>query len=511
MGFLVPAWSFAFCKMNQNIFMTTVSKYFFGFLLAISIVACGSSDEDDEPEPFTPVLSASSASLVFDAVGGIETVSVSSNSTWSVSSSESWCKSSVQNSKANSSITISAERNYSKLERNAVITITSAGAADVQIAVSQSERVVDSKYTEYIEPDNTSMESDAKTLASRMYLGWNIGNTLEAIGGETAWGNPKVTNDLVMAVKAAGFNAIRIPCSWNQYLEEDETYFIIKESWLERVKEVVDYCVNNDVYVVLNIHWDGGWMENNCTAAKQDEVNTKLAAIWQQIAIYFRDYDEHLLFAGANEPNVDNTSEATVLASYMQTFVDVVRATGGRNTYRNLIVQAPSTDIDKADNWMTLPEDNTENRLFAEVHYYTPWQFCGLEEDASWGKMYYFWGTPNHVAGAEDRFSTEYEESYLATQFQKIKTKLVDKGVPVILGEFGAMSRTFTNAEWQQKHNDSRAYFFEKVAEVSKNNGLVPFFWDNGSGIFDRNTNTVSDEKAYTGLIAGAANGTYPF
>ncbi|WP_346853928.1 cellulase family glycosylhydrolase [uncultured Draconibacterium sp.] len=490
--------------------MTTVAKYFFGFLLAISIVACGGSDEENEPEPFTPVLTASPASLTFDAVGGIETVSVNSNSTWSVSSSESWCKSSVQSSKANSSITISAETNYGKLERNAVITITSAGAADVNIAVSQSERVVDPKYTEYIEPDNTGMENDAKTLASQMYLGWNIVNTLEAIGGETAWGNPKVTNDLIVAVKAAGFNAIRIPCSWNQYLEEDETYFIIKESWLERVKEVVDYCVANDVYVVLNIHWDGGWMENNCTTDKQAEVDTKLAAIWQQIAIYFRDYDEHLLLAGANEPNVDNTTEAAVLATYMQTFVDVVRATGGRNTYRNLIVQAPSTDIDKADNWMTMPEDNTENRLFAEVHYYTPWQFCGLEEDANWGNMYYFWGTPNHLAGAEDRFSTEYEEDFLAGQFQKMKTRLVDKGVPVILGEFGAISRTFpNNAEWQKKHDDSRAYFFEKVAELSKNNGLVPFLWDNG--MLDRYTNTVSDEKAYNALLTGAGNGTYPF
>ncbi len=490
--------------------MTTAIKYFSTLLLIISIVACGSSDE--EPTPLITELAASPTALTFDVAGGNETVSVSSNSTWSVRSSEVWCRTSIQTSKANATITISADKNYSKDERSAVITISAADADDVTISVTQAKKVVDPKYVDYIEPDNTGMESDAKVLASKMSLGWNIGNTLEAIGGETAWGNPKVSNELVQAVKAAGFNAIRIPCAWNQYLEEDEMYFAIKESWLERVAEVVDYCVDNDVFVILNIHWDGGWMENNCTNDKQVAVNKKLAAIWEQIAIHFRDYDEHLLFAGANEPNVDNSEEAGVLAAHMQTFVDVVRTTGGRNAYRNLVVQAPSTDVDKAASWMTVPKDAMANRLFAEVHYYTPWQFCGLEEDADWGDMYYFWGAANHIEGGEKRYSTQFEENYLAGQFQKMKTKLVDKGVPVILGEFGAMHRILLEGdEWQKKHDESRAYFFEKVTEEAKNHGLIPFFWDNGSGIFNRSTNLIKDQKAYDGLIKGATNGVYPF
>ena len=131
-------------------------------------------------------------------------------------------------------------------------------------------------------PDE-GMESDAMTLAAKMYAGWNLGNTLEAIGGETAWGNPKVTAELIKSVKELGFNAVRIPCSWDQYIEDGGTYKV-KDEWLNRVYEVVGYCVSNDMYAIVNIHWDGGWLENNCTADKQEANNKKQKALWTQIA-----------------------------------------------------------------------------------------------------------------------------------------------------------------------------------------------------------------------------------
>ncbi|HKJ41189.1 MAG TPA: cellulase family glycosylhydrolase, partial [Sunxiuqinia sp.] len=240
-------------------------------------------------------------------------------------------------------------------------------------------------------------------------------------------------------------------------------------------------------------------------------VNKKQAAIWKQIAIYFRDYDEHLLFAGANEPNADTQEKVNVLNVYLQTFVDVVRSTGGHNAYRNLIIQAPNTDIDLADQYMTLPTDPTENRLLAEVHYYSPWNFCGMTEDADWGKMFYFWGTGYHVDGAGDRNANWGEEDYVRGQFQKMKTKFVDQSVPVILGEFGAVHRTLGDADWQKAHDKSRAYFFEYVVQEAKNYGLVPFVWDANNDVIDRQANAVGDQKAYDGLKKGAEDGGYPF
>lgn len=499
--------------------MKQLNKWLMAFMILVTFVGCGGSDDGIVPEEPEVTLSVNSTSFAYTYTGGTASLSITSNTTWRINfSSTDWCKPSIQTSNGNATVTLTADANPNESVRSLTLTLTATGAETISLNFTQEAKPAVVGIPDYITPDNTGMGSDAKVLAAKMKLGWNLGNTLEATGGETAWGNPKTTNDLMVAVKNAGFNAVRIPCSWNQYLE-DQINYTIKETWLARVKEVVDYCVNNDMYVVLNVHWDGGWLENNCTTDKKDAVNAKQAAIWKQIAKYFRDYDEHLLFAGANEPNADNQTQADVLKVYMQTFVDVVRATGGRNTYRNLIIPGPYTDVDKTDSFMSMPTDATANRLLAEVHYYTPWQFCGLDADASWGKMFYFWGAANHVSDGGDRNASWGEETTVDTQFAKMKAKFVDKGIPVILGEFGATRRNLSayGATWQEKHDDSRAWFAEYVVKQAKNNGLIPFYWDNGpttvnsSGIFDRSTNTVGDQKVLSGLVRGAAAGTYPF
>ena len=493
--------------------MKHLNKWIYLLLAFVSVASgCSKSDDGTTPEEpdFIAELSANPTSFSFEAAGGSAVLSVSSNTIWKINYSSTWCRPLLQTTKGNANVTITADANDVETERSSTFTISADGVDDVNISITQAALVIDPATADSIAPDNTGMADDAMTIASKMYLGWNLGNTLEATGGETAWGNPKASNDLIVAVKNAGFNAIRIPCSWDQNLENQTTYKI-KDSWLARVKEVVDYCVNNDLYAILNIHWDGGWLENNVTPDKQDAVNKKQAAIWKQIAIYFRDYDEHLLFAGANEPNADTQEKVNVLNVYLQTFVDAVRATGGRNTYRNLIIQAPNTDIDLADQFMTLPTDQTGNRLLAEVHYYSPWNFCGMTEDASWGKMFYFWGTDYHLEGADGRNADWGEEDYVRDQFQKMKTKFVDQGVPVILGEFGAIHRTLDDANWQTKHDESRAYFFEYVVQEAKNHGLVPFIWDANNDVMDRQSNAVGDQQAYDGLAKGANEGTYPF
>ena len=356
------------------------------------------------------------------------------------------------------------------------------------------------------EADKTGMEQDAPELMKNIKIGWNLGNSLEATGGETAWGNPATTLAMIDKIREMGFNAVRIPCAWDQYLS-DETTYEIKSSWLSRVKEVVDYCMQNDLYAILNIHWDGGWLENDIPNGYSEEVNNKQKVLWTQIATYFRDYDEHLLFAGCNEPNVEDEDDMATLLKYEQTFVDAVRATGGKNVYRNLIVQGPSTDIDKTMQYMTsLPVDMTPDRLSVEVHYYSSWQFCGMENDESWGKALYFWGEENkkYATGTyEGRWDNICGEDYIKSQFQKLKEKFTDQGVPVIIGEFAAVRRTLSDQQAQEGHDLSRAAFDKCVVREANARGLVPFYWDRGDGVFDRKNLQVYDELEYNGLMEG--------
>jgi len=371
-------------------------------------------------------------------------------------------------------------------------------------------------YSRPIPSDPTGMSSTAKALIGRIVLGWNLGNTLEVPGNETGWGNAFTTKRLIDSVKAAGFNAVRLPCAWNSYLEDTVAYKI-KASWLSRVKQVVDYCYNNNMYVVINIHWDGGWLENNCTPAKQKVNNVKQRALWEQIAVTFRDYDEHVLFAGCNEPNVKNATEMSVLLSYEQTFINAVRSTGGRNTYRTLIVQGPNTSTENTMQYMaTLPTDATANRLAFEVHDYTPFQFSLLDSDADWGKMFYFWGKDYHqplVDGINRNAGAWGDEKHIAGEYAKMKAKFIDKGYPVIIGEFGAMRRLSLTGDNLAKHLASRNYYLQYVVKTAKNYGLAPFYWDagytgdKGSGLFDRGTGAVADRQALNSLMTGASEG----
>ena len=356
------------------------------------------------------------------------------------------------------------------------------------------------------EADKTGMEQDASELMKNIKIGWNLGNSLEATGGETAWGNPATTLAMIDKIRELRFYAVLVPCEWDQYLS-DETTYEIKSSWLSRVKEVVDYCKQNDLYAILNIHWDGGWLENDIPNGYSEEVNNKQKVLWTQIATYFRDYDEHLLFAGCIEPNVEDEDDMATLLKYEQTFVDAVRATGGKNVYRNLIVQGPSTDIDITMQYMTsLPVDMTPDRLSVEVHYYSSWQFCGMENDESWGKAFYFWGEENkkYATGTyEGRWDNICGEDYIKSQFQKLKEKFTDQGVPVIIGEFAAVRRTLPDQQAQEGHDLSRAAFEKSVEREANARGLVTFYWERGDGVFDRKNLQFYDELEFNGLMEG--------
>lgn len=447
--------------------------------------------------------------------GGEITVTIQASQDFTTAIQAAWITQKSISADKKTQIFTVAENDLDSL-REGTITFTSGSMTEI-VSVRQTTKDFS------IPPDKTGMESDSKVLAKKINLGWNLGNTLEAIGGETAWGNPKASKTLIDLVKASGFNAVRIPCAWDQYLENQTTYKI-KDLWLARVKEVVDYCIENDMYAILNIHWDGGWLENNPTPDKQAEVNKKQKAIWEQIALYFRNYDERLLFAGTNEVHTTsgNPTQANfdVQMSYNQTFVDAVRFTGGKNAYRNLIIQAYNTNIDQAVAYLKISTDYVPDRLMVEVHHYDPWNFCGLEKDETWGKYAALWGQPYEqyaIGVLAGRAATWGKEDYLKTQFNKIKTSFVDKGYPVILGEYGVIRRTTYSGDALMHHLDSRAYYLRYVTEQAKNYGLIPFYWDNGGignlafGIIDRKTNRIADEKALNALIEGSVAGTYPY
>ncbi|MBS6238028.1 MAG: cellulase family glycosylhydrolase [Bacteroides sp.] len=497
-------------------------------LSALSLLPVLSACSDSNDAPAAPEIVISENILTnginFSKTGGTSTLSIKSNVSLEVISNQDWCTvtPAVSASATVFRYTVTVEENPDAVERTATVTVNGGGLTET-VTVKQLAGEL---------PD-MGMESDAMTLAAKIKLGWNLGNSLEACNvtyangfvwgtnslsdmdpGETKWGNPATTQKMISAVKAAGFNAVRIPCAWYGYME-NETDYTIKASWLNRVQEVVDYCYAENMYVILNIHYDGGWLEKNCKAVVQDNVNKVQKALWTQIATKFKDYDEHLLFAGCNEPNAANTAEMEVLKSYEQTFIDAVRATGGNNALRNLIVQGPNTDITNTSDYGQLPVDNVPNRLMVEIHYYTPWNFCGMTTDESWGKMAYFWGTEYHVDGSDRNYQPggyASAEAEMEALFKKMQTEYVSQGIPVILGEFGANRRSSLTGDELTKHLASRAYYLKTVVSNAGKYGLVPFYWDNGyngdntMALFNRNTCKVYDQQALDALIEGIAN-----
>lgn len=449
--------------------------------ITIGFVACSSGDDGDD-DIGKSVFSVSTTELNFESAGGEETFSVSAapNIAWGVSTEADWLTLSKTTNLGNGSVTVSSKACHHDNERTAVIKVKSADKI-TEVKVFQLGTVMT------LEPDSSGMSNYTSVeLTDFMGLGWNVGNALDAVGGETAWGNPVINKGLIDAVKAAGFNTVRIPIAWSNYIQEGDDDYTINAAGLARVEEVVNYVLDNDMFAIINIHWDGGWMQP--TYGEQDYVNDRLTKMWQQIAIHFRDYDYHLVFAGSNEVMVEGdygtpTEEYyTVQNSFNQTFISAVRATGGRNAYRYLTVQGFNTNIDHTVNFAVVPEDTVANRMLMEVHYYDPYQFTlEVSNDNAWQ-----WGA---IATDPSATSGWGDEDWLEIQFAKMQTNFVDQGIGVILGEYGASYRG--EVEGAEVY---RAYYYQKTTESALSHGLVPVIWDNGypdnhqMGLFNRTT-----------------------
>jgi len=333
----------------------------------------------------------------------------------------------------------------------------------------------------------------AKSIAAEMGMGWNLGNTMELIGVQ-----PIPTKTLFDSVKAAGFKTVRIPAAWDMHA--DKNTHVIDAAWMAQVKTVVDYAIKDSLFVILNIHWDGGWVEGKIDSAAsrpamKSTMYAKQGAYWRQIANTFRSYDRHLLFASANEPGVDTQKNISVLNGLHQIFVDTVRASGGNNASRTLILQGPSTSFEHTADWMTtLPTDKIADRFMVEAHFY-PYQFCLMSQPADWGRIVYpffYWGKQYHSTSDLDHNPTWGEEAYVDSQFNLVKPRFLDKNIPVVVGEFGAMKRLSPTGDNLRLAILSRRYFYNYVTKAALSRGMIPVAWDAGGKgdgtmtIFDR-------------------------
>lgn len=318
----------------------------------------------------------------------------------------------------------------------------------------------------------------SQQLVEDMTFGWNLGNTLDVCQAdrdgdgkinehveagekvdETLWGNPKATKGLFTSLKKNGVNAVRIPVTWRDHMDFNGN---IDREWMDRVQQVVDYAYSQGMYVIINVHHDGGgdpkfgaWIIEE----SQNDYNTflkKYKNVWKQIAERFKNYSDYLIFESMNEVGFDtlynkNKADAYNLINKInQDFVDIIRATGGNNAKRHLLIAGYYTDIERTcDSLYKMPDDKA-GRCILSVHYYTPWDFCTCDIKHTWG--------------------TNSEVRQMETLIGKMKKNFVDKGIPVIIGEYAASGSDLSSC----------IFFIEKLNKLCSDYGIATFIWDNG-------------------------------
>ena len=353
-----------------------------------------------------------------------------------------------------------------------------------------------------------------------MGAGWNLGNALDCIdnkkkgvlaelGGispeeyyETYWGNPLTTAAMINAVADAGFGAVRVPVTYADHMDGN---FLIRPEWLDRVEQVVNYVLDNDMYCVINMHHDTGsgswpWLRADPENIKQ--LEDELRTVWLQIAGRFADYGDRLIFEGFSEIldtqsrwNGSDTAAYGAVNRLNQVFVDTVRGAGGCNADRFLIVStyAAGIDQDMLDAFV-LPDDSAENRLIAGVHYYGTIPFAWRQEQVSWTDTYPDWDPQRDGAPVEETM-------------KRLNSRFVENGIPVIIGEFGAKNKNNT---------EDRVSFAKHYTETAKKYGIACFWWDDGGkyekpelvdnyAIFDRTRTQWYFPQVAAALVTAAA------
>jgi endoglucanase len=362
------------------------------------------------------------------------------------------------------------------------------------------------------EKEGTMREITTMELVRDMGIGINLGNTMEACGDwieevdkqwgdgimevkdyETAWGSPIITQEMIQGMANEGFGVVRVPVAWSNMMDK-ETY-TISPDYTARVQQIVDWVIDADMYCIINIHWDNGWV--NDFPDKKDECMKRYEIMWTQIADNFKDYGDYLMFESQNEElgwesvwnpwgGTEGKAESYGLVNEInQKFVDVVRKSGGNNPERHLLISGYNTGFDRTcDPLFKMPSDPA-GRMAVSVHYYSPAGFAILEDkDETWAKARSTWGTDD-----------DYKE--LNEQMDMMKTNYVDKGIPVIIGEYGCPTKG--------KEPESVRLFLSSVCKAAYERQLCPVLWstpdaksDDGvvtKGHYDRSTCKMNDQK----------------
>lgn len=500
----------------MKIMITKMEKVYkiVGIVMAILFVVSCKKTVTAPPE-----LTLSNITEVIPEEGGTVALAFTSNAAWSIDTTGiGWLHlGQTSGNSGAATINLTAAGNSLGSSRSVLLIVNATNGQSRRVSITQNPKIYPSYNTSAKAPDATGMSSTATQLAAKMTMGYNIWNTMEAPGGETGWGNPEISQQLIDLIKSSGMNAVRIPIQYDWSHIINRATGQIDPVWLARVKQVVQYCANDNMYVMVNIHYDGGWLDCKVTGAQQDSVNAKQKAYWEQIATTLRDFDEHLMFASSNEPDATDLASMATLMRYHQTFINAVRSTGGKNTYRTLIIQSPSTSVDLANEYLkpanvyklvNFPTDPTPNKMMVEFHYYSPSNFCILTGDASWGKEWFFWGADQHTKNQLflDRNSIpSTEERYVDSIMKTVKVNFADKGIPLIMGEYGTEYHAGKLKGYPADSLlsvNSQRHYLGYVTKQAKANGAVPFLW--ASDVFDRGTNTVGSRQTLDSLKKGA-------
>ena len=311
------------------------------------------------------------------------------------------------------------------------------------------------------EQNDTEMDITITEYVDAMSPGWNLGNSLDATGGETSWGNPAITRELISAVRESGYNSIRVPVTWDKYIDGE---YNIDPLYMQRVREVVDWCLDEGFYVMINLHHDSwNWIN---TYDKDKTVMDKFTSVWTQIAEEFKDHSLRLMFESINEPYFDSGDEQTMLDEMNIKFVETIRASGGKNGRRPLVLPALNTsaETDKCSALMNMIRQLGDPNIIATVHYYAPWTFSV------------------NIAGSykfDDSVAMEIKNA-----FDICYDELVSKGVPVVVGEYGVLGTVETGEYYK---------YINYLNEVTRGRCITLMKWDNGGG-FDRRSYKWRDE-----------------
>lgn len=381
--------------------------------------------------------------------------------------------------------------------RKTITSLSAAAALTVTLINAAPQRVTAA--------DNGAMrDMTTMEIVEDMGIGINLGNTFESCGDwikqwgdgtpnsyETAWGSPTITQEMIQGYADEGFGALRVPVAWSNLMNDDGTY-TINADYMARVHQVIDWALDTDMYVIVNQHWDGGWMGD--LPNDHDNVMKKYTTIWSQICDEFADYGDKLIFESQNEDlgwndiwnqwtnNGDKALSYGYVNEVNQAFVDLVRSSGGNNAKRHLLISGYYTAIDLTCDSMFVMPDDPAGRCAVSVHYYSPSTFAILEEDADWGKSAYTWGS-------------DAEYAQLSKEIDMLVPAFVEKGIPVIIGEFGCPTRN-------KEPESVRRYLSAVCEEALKREGICPMLWDTTGLHYDRGTCQLIDRQLHDNYLS---------